>query len=123
MNLFFAAAAALALLTTAVHLFAGGRDTARPLLAASDLDPVAKRTAYLAWHITSASLALLSGAFATAAVAPAAWELAAFGTVASVLYAIVSVAIAVSAGADVWRLPQWLAFALIAGIGAAGLAT
>ena len=53
-------AAAMALLTTLVHTFAGGREVARPLLASNALPPASKWLNYYCWHITTILLAINS---------------------------------------------------------------
>lgn len=58
--LFFAAAALLALATLFVHVFAGGREVARPLLADSTLPHAAKWLCYYCWHIATLAIAFMA---------------------------------------------------------------
>ena len=43
-----------------VHIFMGGPQVARPLLAATDLEKSAKYVAYYCWHLVSISLGMMS---------------------------------------------------------------
>ena len=60
-------AAAMALITTLVHTFAGGREVARPLLASNALPPASKWLNYYCWHITTILLAFMTAGYALAA--------------------------------------------------------
>lgn len=59
MNLIILIAAILGLLTTAIHIFLGGKDTASPLLKTT-LEKQAKYTLYSCWHFISFFLGLSS---------------------------------------------------------------
>ena len=54
------AAGILSAIITLIHVFIGGPEVARPLLAADDLDKRPKYTAYYCWHLTSISLGVMS---------------------------------------------------------------
>ena len=70
-NLWLAAAALAALATCVAHVVIGGRLFARPLLSA-ELRASVKHTTYFCWHLVTAAIALMAGALAWAALAPAA---------------------------------------------------
>ena len=66
-SLYFAAAGAIAGIWLVVHLFLGGREVARPLLASVELDPMVRDVQYLCWHFTSVGIAGIALFFAVAA--------------------------------------------------------
>ena len=117
----FAAAAVLSFLTLCVHLFLGGRDVARPVLAARELDPVAKYTSYYCWHLVSMVLAAMTAAYAWAAFVPHAREAAVLVTALAAGFAVWSAALAVWKRQRFTVLPQWILFAPIAILGVVGL--
>lgn len=120
-NIWLLAAGAAAGITTLIHVFAGGPSVARPLLAAADIDEVAKMTNYYCWHVVTITLAAMTGAFAYAALTPGETALAALWTIVAAAFAAWSVALFVWKRQKAFDLPQWTLFALIAGLGAMGL--
>ena len=58
-------------LTTGVHTVLGGREIARPLIEARGVSRVVRFTHYYCWHLVTAVLALMTAAFAWAAIDPA----------------------------------------------------
>lgn len=119
-NWAFFAAAGLAALWLVIHLFAGGRDTARPLLDCTELSPVVRDTLYICWHFVTASLALMAGLFVWAGLsgqnAPA---LAATALAAS--FSFVGIGLALRQRANLLEVPQGWLFVPVAGLGCAGL--
>jgi hypothetical protein len=118
--MFFFVAAGLSASWAALHVFAGGREVARPLLAASDLAPVVRDTQYLCWHFTSWSIACMVGFFAWAAAANNT-GLAVAGTILAAGFALIGIGLVIKIGGRHWRLPQGWLFAPVAGLGVAGL--
>lgn len=57
-------AAGLSALWCGVHVIVGERDVARPLRRSTTLDPLARDTAFLCWHLVSGTLALVTVLFA-----------------------------------------------------------
>lgn len=110
----------LAGVTAFIHLIAGGKDVARPLLASS-MDEVVKLTLYACWHLVSAaffisSIALLGNGAGfynspeTVAFVSIMWLM--FGAV----FLVVTLAVAKPKG--LFRFPQW---ALLLPVGLLGL--
>ncbi|MBI1364893.1 MAG: hypothetical protein GC153_02920 [Alphaproteobacteria bacterium] len=116
----FLAAGALALVGLGVHVFVGGKDVARPLLAA-DLTPVAKYMNYACWHGVSIMLLAMSGSFFVAAKKPAAIDVAIQMTVLSGVFGLWVFILALWKRQPLFAMRQWIFFLLIAAIGLAGL--
>ena len=118
-QLIFGAAGAFAALWFAVHLFAGGRQIARPLVEAHSLPSVVRHTQYLCWHFTSVAIAGTAIFFGIAAVT----STIAFATAATLLAAgffFVGVGLVVSLGESHARLPQGWLFLPVAALGVVG---
>ncbi|MEM7487812.1 MAG: hypothetical protein AAF390_01680 [Pseudomonadota bacterium] len=56
-------AGGLMLLWAGVHTFVGGRGVAGPLRRAAGLDEVVRATAWMCWHMVTATLVLTGGLF------------------------------------------------------------
>jgi hypothetical protein len=121
MNGFWLAAAFASAATCAVHTFVGGRVIAGPLLAAGDLRTVPKVTAYFCWHMVTIVLAAMTVGFGWAAANPRGAVLAWFLVGLAMAFALLNLGLGY-----LWRLhplrrlPQWMFFVLIAGLGVAG---
>lgn len=57
-------AAGLSALWCCVHVLIGEREVARPLRESPSLDPLARDTAFLCWHLVSGTLAVMTALFA-----------------------------------------------------------
>ncbi|WP_439499632.1 hypothetical protein [Bosea sp. (in: a-proteobacteria)] len=121
MNGWFLAAALIAMLTCLIHAWLGGREVARPLLAANGLGKVAKFTAYYCWHLVTIVLAGLGLAFFLGASGSGSRELGAFATGCAALFCLWSLALIARFGLKPLHFPQWVLFAPMALCGAAGL--
>ena len=113
----------LALFTAAVHLVAGGRGIAAPLLESS-LAEVPRITMYGVWHLVSLVLALSGAALLLAArphaLAPARWMVAFIGLLWLGFGGVVLGVAALQPGSGWWlKLLQWL---LLLPVGALALA-
>jgi len=118
----FFAAAGLATLWLVGHVFAGGRDTVRPLLESAELSPVVRDTLYVCWHFTTVSLALMAGLFVWAGLSGQ----AAAGVTATVMaaaFSLVGIGLALRQGANHLQVPQGWLFVPVTGLGCAGLLT
>ena len=115
-------AAALAVLTFAVHTFVGGVFVARPLLADTGLPKASKWLNYYCWHIATVTILAIAGAFAWSAARGSA-ELAAFATLLTASVAGLSGAVALKAGINPLRFPSTSLFTATAACGALGLLT
>ena len=113
--------AALALAVACIHLFLGGREIARPLLASRDMAEPVRLTHYHCWHLVTITLFALAAAFGWAAWDAAAWELALFATAISALFCIWGLALVVSRRQRHMHMPQWILFAVLTVVGALAL--
>jgi len=123
-NWFVLSAGILAGITALIHVIAGGKDIARPLLAGS-VDEVVKLTLYACWHLVSVALFLSSIALLghgagfynspeTVAFVSIMWFM--FGAV----FLVVTLGFA-NSGA-LFRLPQWVLLVPVGLLGLWGLA-
>lgn len=96
-----------------LHLIAGGRQVARPMLAAS-FDVVARDTMHACWHLVSAQLVLAGACLTASGVAPTAATDPLVRAVATLYLAYAAVflwiAIASRRRRAVLQLGQWIAF-------------
>ena len=122
MNFWFLAAAAVSFFTCALHIVLGGREAARPLLATTDLDHVAKYTNYYCWHLVTIVIASLGTAFAFASRPGAGIDLALFACALSLAFALWSVSMVILHRLHPLKFGQWALFLPIAILGVAGIA-
>ncbi|RDL52560.1 hypothetical protein BLJAPNOD_03720 [Ensifer sp. M14] len=121
MNLWLLSAAALSLLTTGIHVLAGGPDVHDPLLAI-DMPPVLKVYVSLLWHATSAVLAVNSAALLWASISRRHRQALAGAVVAQYLaYAGLFIGYGLAYVGTLWQTPQWVVFLLISALALAGL--
>lgn len=109
MNFWFVAAAATSFVTFLVHLVLGGREIARPLLAA-DLQAKPKYTSYYCWHMVTITIAAVALAFALAALPGRTGDLALFATGLSLLFLLWNIVMIVSRRLRFLHYPQWSLF-------------
>ena len=121
MNIGFAAAAVLSLITFGVHTFVGGQYAARPLLAATDFHRASRWLNYFTWHMVTVMLLVMAAGFAWAAIAPEAWPAALILTVMAALFSPLCVWVAMKGGIAPHRFPASWLFALIVGASLWGL--
>jgi hypothetical protein len=111
---YFLAAAAVSLITSALHVLAGTPEIMAPLLA-STLPPVVKGVFDVMWHQITALLLLGSGASLVAAARPA-WRLPVAVLIGG-QFALISV-LFLTLGAmwfsSPWPMPQWMLFGAMA---------
>lgn len=105
-------AAVLSFATMWAHIIVGGRYIARPLLK-SEMHAVPKYTNYFVWHMVTIVLGGMSIAFALAAYAPAAWELAIFALVLAIGFCVLNLAVVITRRQSFIYIPQWSFFLLI----------
>ena len=107
--------------TCLLHIFVGGKSTAKPLLA-SELGTVAKYTNYYCWHLVTITLAAMAVAYLSAAFWPNAWELAVAATLLAACFALWSIALNLIMKTHPFALPQWILFIPITIFGILGIA-
>lgn len=122
MNRLLAIAAFLAAFTAAVHIFAGGEDTAVPLLA-STLAGEPKLTLYAVWHMASVTLAMSAIALFVGSLprhAHPARYLVLFVSALWCVFGVVFLVVATLQPEGGWllKLPQWV---LLLPVGLLGL--
>jgi hypothetical protein len=120
MNSWLLAASLATLACAAIHAFVGGRDVAAPI-AASDLARVPRFTALYVWHMVTVVLVGMAAAFAAAAWSVAMRPAAVFAAALAAAFALLNLALAARLRARLRELPQWILFALIAGLALPGL--
>jgi hypothetical protein len=119
-NLLSLGAAVAASATRLAHVFVGGCLFARPLLASSLASPVKYTTCYW-WHLVTAALALMAGAFFRAALVAEARPAALAATALAGAFLIVSVAQNLAMRLSFAWHPQGVFFLIISALGAASL--
>ncbi|NRP18122.1 hypothetical protein LPJGGPFB_01352 [Ensifer adhaerens] len=121
MNRWLLSAAAISLLTTGIHVLAGGPDVHDPLLAI-DMPPVLKVYVSLLWHATSAVLAINSVALLWASISRRYREALTGAVVAQYLgYAGLFIGYGLAYVGTLWQTPQWAVFLLISALALVGL--
>lgn len=119
MNVTLALAAGLASGGLALlHIVAGGRAVARPLIDARDIADTAKYTNYYCWHLVSIVLVLMSAGFFLAAVRPDPFDLTLLLTATATAFAAWGIVLPVSVGQTYRQMPQGWLFVPIALLGA-----
>ncbi len=121
MNLWFALAGICSLLICLLHIFGGGKTTARPLLNSTDLGVVAKYTNYYCWHIVTIVLAAMGAMFIWAAAYNDGAELAFVSSVFAAAFTLWSFGIVYISKGKLLHFPQWLLFAPVAILGVIGI--
>lgn len=121
MNSWFIAAAGASLATALVHIVAGGRFIARPLLASTDLREVPKYTQYYCWHIVSIVLLTMALGYAYCGFDPQASALAVVLTGLAAAFALWCALLIAWKRLSPIRMLQWMLFLPIALLGLAGL--
>ncbi|MGE6782298.1 hypothetical protein ACQKGL_07230 [Ensifer adhaerens] len=120
MSRWLLAAGILSLVTTGIHLFAGGPDVHAPLLESSP-SPLLQTYVSLLWHATSAILLINSLALLVAAVDGRYRRPLAGAVIAQYLaYAALFVGYGLAYLGTLWTTPQWAAFVVMAGLAAIG---
>ncbi|MEM7637920.1 MAG: hypothetical protein AAF269_02565 [Pseudomonadota bacterium] len=119
-TIFLSAAALLAALTAAIHVFAGGPRVVRPLLAI-DTDPQIKWLSYLMWHLGTVTTLFIAAGFATAIILPARLDYAWIAMLGAASFVAVAVFVVIKSGLSVRRIPVIPMFSLVTLLGALGI--
>ena len=109
MNMWMIAAAFFSLVATAAHIFLGGQEIARPLLASKDLNDVAKFTNYYCWHIATIVLTTMTALYVYAATTGAT-DMAVLATLLAAIFLVWSLVLIGWKRLDLIRFPQWMLF-------------
>lgn len=108
-------------ITALIHIIAGGREIAAPLLASRDMHSVAKYTNYYCWHLVSITLIAMCAGLIWPAYDPAQSGLAVMWVVIAALFCFWSLLLVTWKKQSFLLMPQWSLFAVIAGLGLTGL--
>jgi hypothetical protein len=122
MNVWLLSSGIAALLLDLVHIFPGGREIHRPMVASHWPEP-AKAIWSVVWHAITALLAFGGIALIVAAVLPDyALAIAALPIALFLAFAALFIAYGLIRLGTVRVLPHWVAFLAISGLGLIGLA-
>lgn len=122
MNAWLLAAGVAALVLDLVHIFPGGREIHRPMVAAQWPEP-AKAVWSVVWHAASAVMALGGLALIAAGLFPdQALVLAALPVALFISTAALFLFYGIKRLGTIWVLPQWVAFLGISALAVTGLA-
>lgn len=122
MNAWLLAAGVAALVLDLVHVFPGGREIHRPMVAAQWPEP-AKAVWSVVWHAATAVMALGGLALIAAGVFPDhALVLAALPVALFLSTAALFLFYGIKRLGTIWVLPQWVAFLGISALAVTGLA-
>lgn len=122
MNPWLLAAGCAALVLDLVHIFPGGREIHRPMVASHWPEP-AKAVWSVVWHAATAMMALGGVALIAAGLLPVhALALAALPVALFLSAAVLFLAYGMKRLGTIWVLPQWVAFLGISALALVGLA-
>jgi hypothetical protein len=121
MNIALFIAAILSGGITLIHIVLGGKEIARPLLAAEGLRGIPKYSLYYCWHLVSLTLAGMALAFLLAALSEVYRPLGTFATAGAALFTLLCLGINGRFSRPMLAHPQWLMFLTVTLIGAYGL--
>lgn len=110
MSAWLYAASGIAVATTALHVWLGGRDAVGPLLGSRDLDEDARLTHLLCWHIVTVVLVALALAFLAGAVWEGQRNLALFAAMLAASFVVLNVGIVMRFRLRLLTHAQWAAF-------------
>lgn len=107
--------------TALLHILAGGRFIAQPLLASTGLGEIPKYTNYYCWHIVSIVLLTMAVGYAYCGLDPQAVALAVVLTGLAASFALWSGLLIVWKKLNPLHMLQWMLFLPITLLGLAGL--
>jgi len=107
----------LAGVVATLHLTLGGREVARPLLAAEALDPVVRYTSYYCWHLVTIVLYAMAAGFGAAAILPGGSLLVGFLTISACAFSLWGFVLVAVHSRSFAELPQGLLFLPVAVLG------
>lgn len=113
-------AAAWSAMVAGAHVFAGGREIARPLREAGTVPAVQRAVALMCWHFTSVAIVAIAAGFAWTALTQEALAAGA-ATLASAAFAVVGLVMARRLSVPLSAAPQGLVFLPGAVLGALAL--
>ncbi|MBC9247560.1 hypothetical protein H4P12_12780 [Paracoccus sp. 11-3] len=116
----FALAALCLLILIAVHLTVGQKEVVRPLLRSDALPADVKYTLFLCWHVVTLVMVLAALAYIAAAISPSHASYSLPATITMGLLSLWCLAVVLWKRQRQRDMPQWIAFALVAILGAWG---
>jgi len=120
-NIWLLLAAILAFAVCLLHLFAGGKAAARPLLADEKFDYIAKYTLWYAWHIVTLAIFGMAMMLLLAAFCPQQIALAIAAILLSASVIALSFGMIIKFRLKLWQFPQWFLFLPVLIFGIMGL--
>jgi len=120
MNIYLVAAACLTAAVCLIHVFAGGRTIAMPLLKAADLHPVPKYVTYYCWHLVTIVLAMIAVMFALAGLREGSLDLGWAATALVTAFCLLGLAVPPMKKQKYSQMPQGWLFLPIMVLGIAG---
>lgn len=123
MNIWLGLAGAVSVVTLFIHVFAGGKEIVRPLLAANDLDRIPKLTLYYCWHLVTIAIAAIAAGFLYSGFFAGSREIVIAATGGALLFAALSLLIVAHRRVKPLDLPQWILFAPAGVLGLLGCLT
>ena len=106
----FGVPALFAAVIAIIHVVAGGREIAQPLLRQDTLSPSVTLTHYYCWHMATISLAGLAGCYAYAAISQDGRILATFATLIAAAFCIWGLMLVLWKRQRHREMPQWVLF-------------
>ncbi len=106
----FSVPALFAAVIAFIHVVAGGREIAQPLLQQSTLSPSVTLTHYYCWHLATISLVGLTGCYTYAAISQDGRILATFATLIGGAFCIWGLLLVLLKGQRHRDMPQWMLF-------------
>ncbi|MFV1528629.1 MULTISPECIES: hypothetical protein [unclassified Phaeobacter] len=110
MNMWLLAAGGLMVANTLLHIFAGGKSVARPLLNARELSAEVRYVNYYCWHLVSINLAAVAALFLWPALLNGPVVAAIIATALAASYALWGLALPVLNGQRYKDIPQGFLF-------------
>lgn len=111
------------LVLTAFHLTAGEKEVARPLRRSHAFPADIVAVLLLCWHVVTLAMLLAALAFAAAAIDPDRADYAVAANIGMGMLALLCLAVVILRRQRHRDMPQWIAFALVAGLGVLGQMT
>ncbi len=121
MNGWFFAAGSFSVLTVLVHIVAGGRYVARPLLDCDELAKLSKYINYYCWHMVSLTIIMMAVAFFYCGVEEGEKALAVMQTALAGSFTLWSLLLIVWKKLKPFHMLQWILFAPVTICGVIGL--
>ena len=122
-TIFLYAASAAAALTTAAHIFIGGKKNARPIFQTEGLLTGPRVTVEFAWHAASVFLAFVALIYLWAAITGKGDLMVRFTTVHCAILALLGGFVASTGNIAPWQFPPTVLFVIVSVFGTLAITT